>query len=74
MNNSRRFRKIIEEINDLVEEAYEYLSEAEQQRARNYWYANILTSLDNKSCFLSNCPYTMDDSAKEHAKSKNHKS
>ncbi len=60
----KRFKKIIEELNVLVEEAYSYLSESEKERARGYWYANIITSLNKNHCFLSNCPYTMDDSAK----------
>ena len=64
IKNLKRFKEIIREINDLVEEAYEYLSEDEKEKVRIYWYSNIMSSLDNNHCFLSNCPYTMDDSAR----------
>ena len=61
----KRFRQIIKEINNLVKEAYECLDKKEKEKARRYWYANIISSLDSKHEFLSSCPYTMKDSIEE---------
>ena len=71
MKDLKRFKEIIEEINDLVEEAYENLNDREKEKARGYWYASILTSLDDKHCFLSNCPYTMELSVEDSIKDTN---
>ena len=68
MKDLKRFKEIIEEINDLVEEAYENLSEREKDKARGYWYGTIMTCLDDKHCFLSNCPYTMEHSVEDSIK------
>ena len=58
--------EIKEQIKQLVYEAYEMIPRegTEAARARSYWFASILTSLDSESEFMSH-DYSMQDTIDE---------
>lgn len=62
--SKQRFEEIMEEINELTQEAYDLLPENEKPSARGYWFAHIKTAIYNDTEFLGNSMITMEDSLK----------
>lgn len=59
-----RIGEIIEEIKELVDEAYKTIPPGrERERAKGYWRAHILMALDNDHDYLGKETCTMKDSA-----------
>ena len=61
MNNRERFEEIKYEIKDLLEEALELIPGSDGDGVGSYWYAQILTAIDNDHDFLGGCSYSMQD-------------
>lgn len=63
--DKQRFQEIIEEISSLTEEAISLLPENMKNRAKSYWYAHIITSLNDDSDFMGRSMHNMQDSLEE---------
>lgn len=64
--DSDRFEQIMEDIKILAEEAFDLLPEGSiQDRARSYWLAQIMTSVDSGHEYLGSSSGTMEDSKLE---------
>ena len=68
MNAANQLMEITIEIKDLVERAFEIVKEEAPQHveeAKAYWYAQILTKLDEKHGYFSSSICTMEDTIKK---------
>jgi len=63
--DKQRFQDIIEEISSLAEEAISLLPENMKNCAKSYWYAHIITSLNDDSDFMGRSMHNMQDSLEE---------
>jgi len=60
-----RFAEIMKEIKQLADEAFDMLDYAQQDRAKGYWYASIVTAVDDDSSYSGQGPMVkMQDSLK----------
>lgn len=62
MENKHRFEEIMEEMNDLLDEAMNLLDNDEKHRARGYWYAHIKSAINKQTEFLGGSMLTMESS------------
>lgn len=66
-----RFEEIIDEIRELAEEAFSIVEGVARgdsvmvERARRYWYPQIIVALSNDHEFLARGSHTMSDTLKE---------
>lgn len=62
MFNCHRYDEIMVQIQDLADEALDMLPEVVAERARGYWYAQIMQAIGNQHEFLGECGQSMHDS------------
>ena len=67
MNNkdNKRFEEIINEINELVQEAYDMLPESQKLNALSGWHSEIRCALSDENNHLGKSKYSMKRSQNE---------
>lgn len=66
MSNKLRFEEIIGEIKVLIEEGLNLVpSGGVKERARSYWYSQIVTALDDDHEYMGGSMCTMEDTLNE---------
>tara|TARA_B100000212_G_C27354831_1_gene525368 strand:- start:1227 stop:1529 length:303 start_codon:yes stop_codon:yes gene_type:complete len=63
--DQERFEDIIDEIDNLLEEAIGLIPEEVYDRAKSYWYSSMVSSLNNNSEFVKKSKCSMQDTLKE---------
>ena len=64
-DNSIRFEEIMNEINELIEEAYFLLPDSSKLSAKQGWHSDILVALNNENSHLGSCDVSMERSLRE---------
>lgn len=59
MGNIDALAEIKESIKELVEYAFDRVSDSEKERAKGYWYASIMMALDDEHDFMGGSGGTM---------------
>ena len=63
--DQQRFEEIIQQINELTEEAFNLLPDSVNVRAKSYWYAHITTALNNDNGFMGRSMCNMQDTLED---------
>lgn len=63
--DQERFEDIIDEIDNLLEEAIGLIPEEVYNRAKLYWYSNMVSSLNNNNEFVKKSKCSMQDTLEE---------
>ena len=63
--DQQRFEEIIQQIGELTEEASNLLPESVLARAKSYWYAHIITALNDDSEFMGRSMCNMQDTLED---------
>lgn len=63
--SKERFEQIIEEVKDLIIEAYDLVPKDIKARAKAYWYGHIISNIDDDHGFLGRGGHTMQDTLDE---------
>ena len=63
--DQERFEDIIDEIDNLLEEAIGLIPEEVYDRAKLYWYSNMTSSLNNNNEFVKKSKCSMQDTLQE---------
>lgn len=66
MSNKLRFEEIKDQIKELIDEAIDLVpSSGVKERARSYWYSQIVTALDDDHEYMGGSMCTMEDTLNE---------
>jgi hypothetical protein len=66
MSNKLRFDEIKDQIKELLDEAIDLVPDGGvKERARSYWYSQIVTALDDDHEYMGGSMCTMEDTLNE---------